>query len=82
MTGKFTMVGFFSTKNVFFVNLYKQIPLKTLIGRNRSFVTLMYRMRYGGSLVISNFFRKFSLYVLYSFSDCPLNLVNKLYRLT
>ncbi len=46
--GKLTIVGFFSTKKLFFVN------------------RLMQKMRYGGSLVSWNLFRKFSLYVLYS----------------
>lgn len=47
--GKLMIVGFFSTKKVFFVNL------------------LMLRMIYRGIFVSSNRFKKFSLYVLYSF---------------
>lgn len=62
--GKLTIVGFFSKKNVFFVN------------------RLMYKMMNGGNLVISNRFIKLSLYVLYSFSEIPLNLASSWYKLT
>ena len=53
--GKLTIVGFFSRKKVFLVNL------------------LYSRIMYGGNRVMENFLRKLSLYVLYSFSVCPLN---------
>lgn len=37
---------------------------------------LIYKMMNGGNLVISKRFIKLSLYVLYSFSEMPLNLAN------